>query len=61
MEEIQRALGRIEGKLDSFDQRFERIEGLYTRVNALEGWRKWILGVQAAIGAGVLFFIRMLK
>ena len=58
-QEIHRSLGRIEGKLDGFDTRFEGLEGLTVRVENLEGWRKWLLGVQAAIGAMVLFALKL--
>lgn len=45
--EIQRALGRIEGKL-------VEISTLPERVNSLERWRSWILGGMALISFGVI-------
>ncbi len=42
--DINRSLGRIEGSL-------ETLVDLPDRMRALEGWRKWILGFQAAIAA----------
>ena len=52
--EMQRALGRIEGTLST-------LVDLPNRVRALEGWRKWILGIQAAVGAVIIVAFRILK
>ena len=60
VQEIQRTLGRIEGKLDGFETRFTALETLDARIDSLEGWRKWLLGVQAAIAAMVLFALKLL-
>jgi hypothetical protein len=57
--DIMRALGRIEGRLDGFDQRFRELETLYDRVRFLEGWRKWIIGAQAAVVAAVGFAMKV--
>ncbi len=40
--EINRSLGRIEGRLD-------RLGSLDKRVGSLEGWRKWMNGAYAAL------------
>ena len=61
MTEIHRALGRIEGKLDGFDERFERLDNVEKRVGSLEGWRKWMMGAQAAVLAVFAVFIRLIK
>ena len=65
MEEIHRALGSIEGKLDGFGERFDRLDDgaarVEKRIGALEGWRKWMTGVQAAILAVCAVFIRLIK
>lgn len=65
MAEIQRSLGRIEGKLDNFDERFDRqfdrTASVEKRVGALEGWRKWMMGAQAAVLAVFAVLVRVLK
>ncbi len=58
--DIQRALGRIEGKLDGYETRFLGVESLHSRVDSLEGWRKWVLGVQAAVAAMIFFALKLL-
>lgn len=58
--EIERALGRIEGKLDGYETRFLGVESLHARVDSLEGWRKWLLGVQAAVAAMIFFALKLL-
>lgn len=59
--EIQRSLGRIEGALQGFDKRLEQVETLYPRVAFLEGWRKWIIGAQAAVAVVVGVMIKLIK
>lgn len=60
-EGIQRSLGRIEGKLDGFDHRVSSLETLDDRVDALEGWQKWMLGAQAMLGAVFMFAVKMVS
>lgn len=54
-DEVQRALGRIEGKLDSVltdraeDQK--RLNNHSNRIKSLELWRSWTIGACAAVGA----------
>jgi hypothetical protein len=51
--EINRAVGRIEGKLegvsDRLDLQLEDSQRIETRVGSIEGWRKWMTGAQAVI------------
>lgn len=52
--EIQRTLGKIEGKLDELLRRANGHDaagaGLTARVTELEGWRSWISGGLAVVG-----------
>ena len=54
LSDINRSLGRIEGRLEGF-------ETLPERVGKLEGWRKWMMGAQAAVLAVFAVFIRFMK
>ena len=42
LSEMNRSLGRIEGRLDG-------LKNLDARVSGLEGWRKWMSGAQAVL------------
>lgn len=46
-DEVQRSLGRIEGKLDGL---LEKIDTHETRISALEAWKAWTFGAAAAAG-----------
>ena len=61
LSDIHRALGRIEGKLDGFEKRFERVANVEKRVGSLEGWRKWMMGAQAVLVACLALFVRFIK
>jgi hypothetical protein len=50
-DEILRALGRIEGRLDG-------IEKLFERVGKLEMWQAWLKGAWAALAGGWLYLFR---
>jgi hypothetical protein len=53
--EIQRGLGRVEGKLDTalsrMNRQDERSDGLDERLQKVEGRQWWTLGIFAAVGA----------
>lgn len=55
MTEIQRSLGRVEGKLDTaltrMDQHGERMDKLEDRQRSVERRQWWMTGAWAAIGA----------
>lgn len=58
--ELQRAVGRVEGKLDSFLAELERLDrdstGLSKRVGKLEKWQTRLIGI--GLGAGfVITFV----
>lgn len=60
LQEINRAVGRIEGKLEAMEntdkQILSSIANLDKRVGSLEGWKKWMNGAQAVILA-LLFWV----
>lgn len=53
-DEVQRALGRIEAKLDSFTDiqkdHKQRLDNHGNRLGSLERWRAWTLGAGAVAG-----------
>lgn len=55
--ELQRSVGRIEGKIDTFINQLkvqdERHGHLDTRVRKVEGRQHWYSGVAAAVGAAL--------
>jgi len=55
-EEIQRALGRVEGKIDGMckdqNRSHDYLVATSKRVGSLERWRSWIVGI--SIGAGAV-------
>lgn len=66
-EDTGRAVGKLEGRMDSFDKRLERIEAQMDELlnivhSARGGWRMLILvsGVSAALGAGALNLLHYL-
>ena len=62
--DIQRALGRIEGKQDAMlaqlERGTERMDKHDKRLGALERWRTWSTGVGATL-AGILGLSRLPK
>lgn len=53
--ELYRAVGRIESKVDLL---LERQEGQQRDINSLKIWRAWITGIAAGISALVSFLFR---
>lgn len=67
LEDTVRAVGKLEGRMDSFDQRLERLEEkmdeLLTIVHSARGgWRMLVMvsGVSAALGAAALNLLHYL-
>ena len=54
LHEIQRALGRIEGKLDNIA---EDIKDHGDRLWTLEKWQSKMVGIAAAVSAGISYFV----
>lgn len=52
--QVMRALGRIEGKVDSLHESVKRLREdhmtVETRVRFLENWRWYVLGIAASVG-----------
>ncbi|MGE5163040.1 MAG: hypothetical protein ACM3IH_03315 [Sphingobacteriales bacterium] len=61
-DEIQRSLGRIEGKLDGIkghlDQHSESITSIDARLGRVEKKVYWFSGITAAMGAALGIFIK---
>lgn len=53
--QIMRGLGRIEGKVDSLRDSFQRLradhEAVESRVRGLENWKWYVIGIAASVGA----------
>lgn len=49
-DEVQRALGRIEGKLDKLDTVLAVQRGHERRISSLERWKAWTYGVATTVG-----------
>lgn len=62
--QIMRALGRIEGKVDSLVDSFRRLradhEAVEGRVRHLENWKWYILGIAASVGAVASLLVAVL-
>lgn len=62
MDDINRALGQIEGKLDAFIKQMEiqddRASKLESRVRSVENKQYWLAGVGTSIGAFITYFIK---
>lgn len=61
MEELQRALGRVEGKLDTFIAQMasqdDRTTELEVRMRRVENRQHWYSGIGATLGMLAGFFI----
>jgi hypothetical protein len=59
--EIARALGRIEGKVEAIQAQLTagatRMDNYSGRLRRLEGWQKFVLGISAAVAAVVSFLM----
>jgi hypothetical protein len=54
-DELFRAIGRIEGKLD---QALPKIESLTARVTTLEKWQAWLKGAWFVIAAAFVYLFK---
>ena len=61
-EELHRAVGRVEGKLDGIDDKINDIVGMLTardvRLGAVEKKQAWCSGAAAAVGAIVAVLVK---
>lgn len=61
---IERALGRLEGKMDAVlkgqEQLHEGLALVTARTTKLERWQSWVIGVSATVGAGAALAMRLL-
>jgi hypothetical protein len=58
LNEIQRALGRIEGRIERVEGGINEIREISERVRALEIWQYWLRGGWAALVAVHLYLCR---
>lgn len=65
IEELSRALGRIEGKLDGIEKTTaeisEKVEGHSNRLGSLEGFKGQLMAVAAIIGGTISFAYDFLR
>ena len=60
--EVMRALGRIEGKLEEMQKETASMcvesNGLSERVSKLERWQSWLKGAWAACATAIAFLLK---
>lgn len=63
-DDLMRALGRIEAKLDAINARQQEIkedvEDIETRVRTLENFKAWLAGIGVASGAVTSYLLKKL-
>ena len=57
-DQILRALGHIEGRLDGIDKRLDTVEKLSHRVSILEQCQSWLKGASAVLATAFVYLFR---
>ena len=64
LDDLMRAVGRVEGKLDSVAEHFavvdHRLDAYSQRISCLEKWRTYLVGAGTVVMAGIVTTFRAL-
>ena len=55
LDNMERSIGRIEGKLDGIEVQIKQINSLNERVSALEHWQAWLKGGWAVLATAFTY------